>query len=176
LKFHGKLASVLFGILVLSACSGITTSTDYDKAANFSRYKTYAWKDVHQTQNALVENRIKNGVDAALASKGLRKVDSDPDLWVVEHTHFSKQVQIDTYNSGWGYGWRWGRGMGMSTSTVSQIPVGTLVVDLVDAREKQLVWRGTASKALDQSSTPDEREKVTNQVTQKLFAGYPPGK
>jgi hypothetical protein len=175
-RAYGKFAVLLLGIAALSACSGITTSSDYDKGTNFSKYKTYAWKDVHPTQNALVENRIKSAVDSVLASKGLKKVDASPDLWVVEHTHLTKETQVDTYNTGWGYGWRWGYGAGMTTSTVSQIPVGNLVVDLVDAGEKQLVWRGTASKALDSSATAADREKSTNEAVQKMFAGYPPGK
>jgi uncharacterized protein DUF4136 len=173
---HAGFAVFLGAVLSLAGCSGITTSVDYDRAVDFSRFKTYAWKDVHPVQNAIVENRIKSAADRALAAKGLRKVDSDPDLWVVEHVSLTKEKQLTTYDSGWGYGYRGGWGGGMTTATVSEIPIGELIIDMVDAKENQMIWRGTASKAIDQNATPQEREKTTDAAIQKLFAGFPPGK
>jgi uncharacterized protein DUF4136 len=171
-----KVAVFLFGVLAVSACSSITTSADYDRAVDFSKYKTYAWKDVDATQNALLENRIKSAVDSALAAKGLQKVSDNPDLWVVAHPRLTKETQINTYNTGWGYGWGWrgGYGGGTTTSTVSEIPVGNLVVDLVDANKKQLVWRGTASKTIDPSSTPEQKQKNVDEAVTKMFEPYPP--
>ena len=63
----------------------------------------------------------------------------------------------------------------MTTSTVSEIPVGTLIIDLVDAGKKQLVWRGTASKTLEPDASPETKEKNINEAVQKMFANYPPG-
>jgi hypothetical protein len=170
-------AALLMAIAALSACSSLTTNADYDRAVNFTQFKTYAWKDTESTQNALLEQRIKSAVDSTLASKGLRKVDSNPDLWVVAHPRLSKETQINTYNTGWGYGWGWGygAGMGTTTSTVSEIPVGNLVVDLVDASKKQLVWRGTASKTLDPGASPETKQKNVDEAVAKMFEGYPPG-
>ncbi|MGE5276059.1 MAG: DUF4136 domain-containing protein [Acidobacteriota bacterium] len=178
MKSQWKGALLAVALAAATACSSITTSADYDKGANFSQYKTYAWKDVDAKQNELIENRIKGAVDSQLAAKGLRKVEANPDLWVVYHTRLSEQTQINTYDTGWGYGWGWRGygygGGGMSSTTVSKIPVGTLIVDLVDAKENQLKWRGTASKTLDPSATVDEREKNVNAAAEKMFAGYPP--
>jgi hypothetical protein len=171
------LTLVTAGVATLAACSSITTSADYDKSANFSQYKTYAWKDTDQKQNELVENRIKAAVDSQLQAKGLHKVDSNPDLWVVEHVRLSEQTQISTYDSGWGYGWGWHGGYGgggMSTTTVQKIPVGNLIIDLVDAKESQLKWRGTASKTLDPSASVDKKTEHVNEAVAKMFADYPP--
>jgi hypothetical protein len=54
------------------------------------------------------------------------------------------------------------------------VPVGTLIVDLVDAREKRLVWQGVASDALDPGATADERDKVVATMIAKMLADYPP--
>lgn len=180
MKNYGKLAGLLVGTALVAACSSITTSADFDPSTDFSKYKTYSWKDVEPMQNQLAEARIKAAVDSALASKGLRKVESDSDLWVVVHARLSKETQISTYNSGWGYGgwggYRWGAGGGgMSTSTVNEIPVGNLTIDLVDASKKQMVWRGEASKTLDPSASPETKQKNIDEAVQKMFAGYPPG-
>ncbi len=180
MRIYGKLSGLLLGLAVVAACSSITTSADYDQSTNFSTYKTYAWKDVEPMQNQIAEERIKAAVDRTLASKGLRKVESDPDLWVVPHARLSKETQISTYNTGWGYGgwggYRWGGGAGMSTSTVNEIPVGNLIIDLVDANKKQMVWRGHASKTLDPSASPETKQKNIDAAVQKMFANYPPGK
>jgi uncharacterized protein DUF4136 len=163
-------------IATLAACSSISTSADYDKATNFSQYHTYAWKDTDQKQNELVEGRIKSAVDTQLQAKGLRKVDSSPDLWVVEHVRLSEQTQINTYDSGWGYGWGWRGygGGGMSTTTVQKIPVGSLIVDLVDAKENQLKWRGTASKTLEPEASVEKKTQNVNEAVAKMFESYPP--
>jgi hypothetical protein len=175
-----KLAGLLLGAACLSACASITTTEDYDRAANFSAFKTYDWKETDPIQNQLLEQRIKAAVENTLNSKGLRRDASSPDLWVVPHTRLSKETQINTYNTGWGYGgwygYGWGGGMGMTTSTVSEIPVGTLIIDLVDASKKQLAWRGTASKTLEPSASPETKDKNINAAVQKMFANYPPAK
>jgi uncharacterized protein DUF4136 len=178
-RFCRKLTVVLLGIGILTSCSTLETSQDYDRAIDFSKFKTYAWKETEPIPNQLLAQRLQVAVEATLASKGLRKVaeGSSPDLWVVPHTRLSKQMQVNTYNTGWGYGWGWGwgGGMGMTTSTVSEIPVGTLIIDLVDASRKQLVWRGTASKTLEPDASPEKKEKNITEAVQKMFASYPPG-
>ena len=66
----------------------------------------------------------------------------------------------------------------MTTAVVSQIPVGTIIVDLVDAKKKELVWRGVASDTLntDPSRSNEDREKKLRSVAAEMFAGYPPKK
>jgi hypothetical protein len=103
------------------------------------------------------------------------KADGKPDLWVVLHARLKNDKQITSYNAGWGWGWhRWGGG-GISTARVYDVPVGTLVVDLVDTKAKELVWRGVASRDVGSNETPDERAQVTQKAIEKLFAGFPPG-
>jgi hypothetical protein len=158
-------------------CSTLQVSTDYDKAVDFSQYKTFSYHDTGEIKNDIFASRIESALSDALAARGLRRVPDGGDLWLVAHPRLSKQTQINTYNSGWGYGYGWyGGGMGMQTSTVSEIPVGTLVVDLVDGKKKDMIWRGTASDTLKTDATPEEREKKVREVAAQLFAGYPPAK
>jgi hypothetical protein len=170
------LASVFAAALLGTACSTLQVSTDYDKAVDFSKYKTFSYHDTGEIKNDIFASRIENALSDALAAKGLRRVEKDGDLWLVAHPRLSKQTQINTYNTGWGYGYGWYGGMGTTTSTVSEIPVGTLVVDLVDGKKKDLVWRGTASDTLKENATPEEREKKVREVAADLFAGFPPKK
>ena len=55
-------------------------------------------------------------------------------------------------------------------------PDGRVVLDLdvYDAKEKNLVWRGTASKALDSTAKPEKRLKNLQKGTAKLLKNFPP--
>ena len=72
---------------------------------------------------------------------------------------------------GWG-GWRYGGGM--QTTTVTEIPTGTLVIDLVDGKSNTAVWRGIAKDQISTSATPEERNQKVNEVFAKLFENFPP--
>ncbi len=173
-KLRWTFALAAVAAVGLAACSSLQTSYDAKPGTDFSKYKTFGFKDVEDIKNTILVERIKNAVSMQLTAKGLTRSEESPDLWVVTHPRLSKQTQINTYNTGWGYGWGWRGGMGTTTSTVEEIPVGTLVVDLVDARANELVWRGTASDTLKENATPEEREKNLNNAMAKLFENYPP--
>jgi hypothetical protein len=156
------------------ACSTLSTNADYDPSTDFSRYKTWDLKNDGSINNPLLAKRIETVLSGELAKKGMTRSESNPDLWVAVHGRMSKQTQINTYDSGWGYGWRWGGGM--TTSTVTEVPVGTLIVDFVDANRKELVWRGTASDTLNPEASPEKKEQNLQEAMAKLLANYPPAK
>ena len=155
-------------------CSTLTTSADYDPSTDFSKYKTWDWKDDGSIKNELLAKRIEAALDSEMGRKGLTRDRQNPDLLVVVHGRLSKETRINTYDTGWGYGWRWGGGM--TTSTVSEIPVGTLVVDFVDTSRKELVWRGTASDTLNPEKTPEQKDQALREALAKMLEKYPPPK
>ena len=160
------------------ACSTLKTSADYDPKTDFSRYKTWGWKDDQSIKDPLWVKRIQDAIESTLSTRGLTRNEQNPDVWVAVHARFSEQTQIRTYDTGWGYGygWRYGGayGGGMTTSTVEQVPVGTLIVDLVDANRKEMVWRGTGSDTLNPQRSPEEKEKALREAIAKMFENYPP--
>ena len=102
---------------------------------------------------------------------------------MVYHVAFDKEKDISTYSSGYGggygpYGWGWGGGWsgGMATTTtqVRDILVGTLVIDLADAKKNQLAWRGMGVKEVNTTASPEKRDKSINEAVQKIFKNYPP--
>jgi hypothetical protein len=172
-----KIISILSAaaVLALAACSTLRTTADYDRSADFSKYHTFAVQGAQTVKNALLERRIKSALESELSAKGLKEDDANPDLLVVPHVRLTHETEITTFDEGWGYGWRWRRGgVGGSVSTVEKIPVGTLIIDLVDAREKDMVWRGTATDTLKPSATPQEKEKSLGEAVAKMFQSFPP--
>ncbi len=152
------------------ACSTLSTTVDFDHSADFSRYRSYTWKDTGEIADSIWDRRVESVLEDTVAARGLKKVDREGDLLMVVHARFSVETQVTTWNSGWGYGWGWGP----TTTQVTQIPLGTMIVDLVDAKNNQLVWRGIANDTLQPDKQPEEREKKLRTVMAGLFADYPP--
>ena len=144
---------VIAGLLVPTLAVAQKTSYDFDKTADFTTFKTYALKDGTSVGQPLIDARIVAAIDTELAAKGLTKSESAPDLFVVYHVAFDKQKDISTYSSGYGggygaYGWGYGGGWGGGTTStqVRDILVGTMVIDIADARKGQVAWRGMGVK------------------------------
>jgi Domain of unknown function (DUF4136) len=178
------LAVIVFGFGIGSAVAQ-DVRYDFDKSKDFSKYKTYKWvpfKEADQLDQ-LTAKKLEAAVDAELAKKGLTRTDSDSaDLYIGYQTALSTEKQFSSYNTGWGYGPGWGAGWygygGMgSTSTygsTSTIYVGQLDLSMYDSQDKQLVWRGAASKTLDPKAKPDKKEKNISKAVAKLLKTYPP--
>jgi hypothetical protein len=176
-------AIVLAAALMPAWTAAQKVTYDYDKAANFAGYKTYAHKAGTAVGQELIDARIVAAIDAELAAKGFTKVESNPDVFVVYHMAFDKEKDISTYSSGYGggygpYGWGWGGGWagGTTTTQVRDILVGTLLIDMADAGKGQLVWRGVGTKEVDTKANPEKRDKSINNAVKKIFKNYPPKK
>jgi hypothetical protein len=169
-RFATAASLTLFGTIALAQ----SVNYDYDRAANFSRFKTYAWVRGTELTDALNHGRVVRSIEIQLGAKGLSKVDpgAHPDVLVAYHASFDKNLQINAYGSGFG-GPRFG-GLRTGTATTQEILTGTLVVDVLDANTKSIVWRGMATGDLDTSASPEKREKNINKAGQKLFKNYPP--
>jgi hypothetical protein len=175
--------SLLTGIITLlfaSVSFAQQVKTDYDRSADFSQYKTYSWENVH-TQNPLWVDRIKSAVNSALAAKGWTQAESGGSVAImameITKEHQTLNTYYDNFGGGWGWrGWRFGGafgdGFGGSTTTEDTYKVGTLVVDLFDASNKKLIWRGSSSNTL--SDKPDKNIKKLNEGTEKMFNHFPP--
>ena len=147
-------------------------SVDYDRDVDFAQFKTYAWMDGTPAGSDLVERRIHEGVEGELGAKGMTKADGEPDVLVVTHVSVEGQTRVDVDNFGYGGYWR---GYGMSTVHVTNFDVGTLMVDMLDAKTKTLIWRGVATKTLPSNPKPEKIDKLVSKIIGKMFKKFPPG-
>jgi hypothetical protein len=174
---------VISGFALLAATAlAQDVKVDYDKTANFAKFKTYKWVtlDSKVRPNQLVEQRITRSVDAELAKKGLTKTDSDSaDLYIGYQASIDEQQSMTTFGTGcgpgWGYGGGWGGwGGGMSTTTIDKIPMGTVVLSMFDPKQKQLVFRSTGANIEIKKDPPDKADKRAAKIIAKMFKKYPP--
>jgi Domain of unknown function (DUF4136) len=170
--------AVLTGcLLVLPALAGAQdVKTDFDKAFNFAPVKTYSIKIGTTWGNDLSQRRVLAEFDEAIAAKGWKKVDdAQADIHVVLHGATQTKHNANTFYSGMGggYGYRYGgMGMGSATTVVSEYKVGMLVVDMFEAKSKNLVFRGTAEDEI--SDNPEKNAKKLEKASAKMFKNFPP--
>ena len=121
---------------------------------------------------------FKNTVEYYLTEGGLIEDTKDPDLYVTYHTNSSEEVRYNTttfgysYGSAWGYNPYWG-GMGggtTSTTTAQSYQRGSLIIDIWDARTKEIVWRGTAEATV--TSNPEKGAKKIDKALKKMIKQY----
>lgn len=180
---------ITIGCLALAgaSCSTLEVSSDHDPRAQFSRYKTFAWSpelknappaaDATGVPSDLVEGRVRAAIEAQLSKKGLRPAPegTQPDILVSHRIIHKERVEGSSagYSLGVGYGYGpwFGAYGGPSFPSVRQYTEGTLIVDLVDSRDKRLVWRGVAS---DAEEAPGENPAKIDKTVAETFRLYPP--
>jgi hypothetical protein len=165
-------------VLLLSAGSALAQSvdTDHDPSVDFTKYHTYVWVDGKTKAQPLNHERIVNGIDAQLAAKGWKKVDSQANADAVLIYNIASQQErslstMYTGMGGWGYG-GWGVGMGSTTTYENVYTVGTMILDIYDAKTEKLLWRGTASDTIPEKAS-SLTKKIDKAIT-KLFKKFPP--
>lgn len=171
-------------LALLAACSPLTVNYDYDNTADFTKYKTYTWmakpaslpsNPAGSPQNSdLLDRRIRASVEAELNARGLNDNAEAPDLLAVYHLGVQDKVQVTDY--GYSYSpYYWGGG-GRQID-VYQYQEGSLIIDLVDAETKNLVWRGSGSKVIENTQmTPDQMQAKVSEIVGSIMASFPPKK
>ena len=167
--------AVLITAIACSLVYGQDVRTNYLPGTDFAKYRTYKWATIGEGghPNQIVDNEIKESIDSQLRVKGFTRVDSgDADLLVRYQVAVDREKQWTAFGTGggpWGLG-----GMGMATANSSTLDIGTLVVDFYDPATKQLVWTGTATKAVSPSKSEQKNLEHLDKAMRKLLKNFPP--
>jgi hypothetical protein len=160
--------------LLLTAAQGYAQDikTDYDRNFDLQSLKTFNFLPQERAADdplkaiPFVEQRIQDGLTAALAKQGIQKSDN-PDFVIALYAKLEKQSQWNVSGySGWGAGWRYGGGMG--TIDQQSYIVGTVVVDFVSSKTKNAVWHGSATRTVDL----EKSEKNIRKGTEKMMKEF----
>jgi hypothetical protein len=177
-----KIAAVLLVATAFAAsparARALDVETDFDPGTNFAALRSYYWTNVDPSPNDIMNDRIMGAVNYWLTLKGLHQATAaEADVAVSAHVTTQEKQELQTYYDGgywgWGWGWGWG-GPGYATTTVHNYLVGTLTVDLLNAKTKKLIWRGTATDEV--SDDPQKNARHIQKAVAKMFEDhYPPG-
>jgi hypothetical protein len=172
-------AATIALLLSPASASAQKVSYDFDKTEDFTLFKTFGFKEGTSTGNKLVDDRIVAALTTALTSKGLKRNDTNPDIWVVTHITFDEKREISTFSTGAAYGpygWGWGGGWGGTDVRVYDIVEGTLIIDIADSKQNQLAWRGIGVKEINPQQKPDKLDKNVVNSVNKILKNFPPPK
>jgi hypothetical protein len=171
---------LLLCLLSLSA-QAQKIKVEYDKNLDFSKFKTFSWGKHDAVSRPTLALVIAGAIQTQLAKQGVQPVESNPDLYVQMYGSVDTDVAVSYSDLYYGMGGfppfdqnflMWGAGPG--STTMVAVHKGQLVVDLIDASQKKLVWRGMASEKLS-----DKKQKLMEQVNtavDKMFRQYPAAK
>ena len=178
-----KLAFFLMLLIIATSCSPVRISSDFDKSAGFSSYKTYAFTNEAKTiplVNDITRSRILTAVESELAAKGFSKSADNPDVLIdiqlkgEEKTSAYATTNTTPYGYGYGYRYRWGGSFSTTTINYDTYVEGTLFIDMIDAKTNQLVWQGRGTRTLDPDLSQQKKEDNINYAVKQIFTKYPP--
>ncbi|MGP0097318.1 MAG: DUF4136 domain-containing protein [Terriglobales bacterium] len=154
--------------LISTIAAGQQVSVNYNHSQSFAAYHTYAWgaDNANQVQNSILAQVAVQGIDSALQGKGWQKVEvgQNPDVLVTASGGLKQQTSY----SAWGMR---GIGGGMGGITPEQNVIGTLVVDLYDAKTQSLIWRGIGQNALNNNGS--KNQQIVQKALAKMFKQWP---
>ncbi len=177
-----RLLSIALVAGLLAGCSTLQVATDYAVGVDFTQFKSFQYRDSDQTiagPNPLAHRRIVEALNRHMGEAGLARTESDPDLYVSYYAGVNQQVVLMTTHTGyrwddrrWRHNQSWNTAMVRSTTTAHTFDHGTMVIDIWDARAKELVWRGTVADYLHHD--PSRVNEQISDAIARAFEDFPP--
>jgi hypothetical protein len=172
---------LLFILINTASCSTLKISSDYDKTADFASYKTYGFIVYRENlpYDPTMSERVLISIANELEARGMKKSDN-PDVFIDVKARKGQSKTVASYIGdtpdyyGSGYIYTWGYGFSTSSINFSSYAEGTMFIDMIDARKKQLVWQGRGVAKMDLDRNSQEREKRIADAVAKIFSSYPP--
>jgi hypothetical protein len=182
-----KFFTVLLSIMLITACGSTTKiHSDYDHSIDFSQYKTFGYYSPMGIENpnysSLLGQMFRDAIDAQMLPRGYVK-SNNPDILINVSARLEDKTKVTTTTDpmmyGGYYGYRggmydpWG-GYGYGTTThVSQYTEGTVNVDMVDVKQKRMIWEGVAIGRVNEKEKNDELRNDIHTGVAEMFEGYP---
>lgn len=173
----------VLGLFLLTGCTSLMVQTDYDTGYNFSKLGTYAWLedkapgDDIRINNSLIIKRVVNAVNHDLQSRGYKLVSPDKADFLVNWFGYIRdriqQETIDTYYVHPGYT-TIREYSGFSRTYTYEYQEGTLIIDVLDGKSRQLIWRGTGQDYLAENETPEQITDRINRTVSGILKSFPP--
>ncbi|GAA3919674.1 DUF4136 domain-containing protein [Hymenobacter algoricola] len=159
---------------------GVTS--DFDHSVNFRAYKTWAWYPQQQTDTeggpargyeSFLDKRMRAAVEAEMTRKGLTQVDKNPDVFVAYSAKVEDKQRVNGGYSPFGYPYYgYGYGYNRGLNQVSEYKEGTVIIDFVDAKRKELAWRGMGEAQVNNQTIS---EPEVYRIVGSVLGSYPPG-
>lgn len=178
-----SLALVATVVVALVACATMTIETEHEPGTDFSALKTYAWMPrpprdtiASRFDEASVEKRVREAVDAGLAAKGYRKTGADADFLLAYHAALATKMSSRTIRERYGYTGGFGASAGRTQAQAHlyEYDEGSLLLDVVEAQTRRLLWRGSVRTKIDSQASRERNAAKVDEAVRLLLARFPP--
>ncbi len=162
---------------LLTACSTMRVSSDYDTAYDFKRLSTFAVV-YPQTNHSLTQERIAKALKEQMSEKGYTQTDrAHADFVVLFHTDVTQKKQVVTDYQAVGfypyYGYGYHAPMAVPVQREYSYDEAKIIVDALDPDGNKIFWRGVAADRLQSFDTPQERSAYIKSVVAETLASFP---
>lgn len=180
MKIKNILLPVLAAAMIASCTPSLNIRSDYDHSVDFTGYKTYSLYNLRTKGdvNSLNADRIVKYIRAEMAKKGYQENLNNPDIMINAVSVLKNKQGIAASATSYGYGGSyrpygyWGRpSTGYATVQTYDYKDGSLIIDIVDAKTKKLVWQGSANAEINR--TPKDPDAAISDVIGKIMKDFP---
>lgn len=167
---------LLLTALMFTSCASVSVAVDYDRQADFSAYKSYAFfkEGIDRAPiSDLDKKRILRAIEQNLNAKGM-VTSENPDFLVNIFTKERENINVYNNYPYWGWGMGWGPFWGAGSYSVSSNSEGTLYIEVIDAKKKELIWQGKGSGYIPQNV--QDKDEAIHKFVMKILEKFPPAK
>ena len=167
-------------LLLVGACMPVRV-VDYQKSSNIDlkQFKTYSYHAIEEpeTKGAHFSENMEiliHSIDSEMSRLGYTKMESDGDLLLNIGISVDEKIQTRETNfreDGMRYMGQRNYHWESQEVEVNRYKEGTIAIDFVDAKNKQLVWQGTVA-----GTVTDNRKKIEQRINTaiaNLFKKFP---
>jgi hypothetical protein len=172
------LAVLATAVMAITGCATTGVSSYRVMDIDFTSYHTFDWGpadalptgDPRLDKNPYFQDRLQGAVERELALRKLERPErgATPELLIHYHANVSRRLDVNRVDYSYG----------LTVDAESQIrdyEAGTIVLDLVDARTNQVIWRGWAQR--DMTELLEDEGKMAGWIetaVRLMLAQLPP--
>ena len=159
----------------VSGCATMTAGSYAQRGVDFAQYHTYNWGppdalptgDPRLDANPFFEDHFEGAVEQQLARRGFGRVEDNPDVIVHYHASVTQRLEVHGVDGACTNGQD-------CQPRASEYDAGTLVIDVIDARTKKVVWRGWSQGVMNGViANQDRLERHIEESVRRMFEEFP---
>jgi len=161
-----RLVLVLIFTICFTSCSSVTIDDYFFKTADLTSYETFDWLSrphamlIVKEGRGPVEKLLKESVNKQLTARGLSQKADSPDL-LISYLVGAELTNTADFSDKVG------------ERTAQQYSEGAILLDFLDAKTRELLWRVAAFGIEDRNPTPERNKEIVEKTVERMFKNFP---
>ncbi len=173
LRLSSVVLTVLLSVVAVEAQvikQGPTVEVEHDRSVDFTLIRSYDWAKAQKPADNMANHiRITRAIQKELEERGVEIDTVRPHVRILYRVQTSSKIQAQSSQ----------RQTGIDPTDIrtdfmfsrgDKTNLGTLILEMFDGRSNKVIWRASTTQQL---GTPDQAEKIINEVVVRVFTKYP---